>query len=69
MGKNTISNVIKAWIAGTPLENCGKKLSNHSMRKTAVKKVKAGNVLESSIIKITGNTSTSGLKSYDPGPE
>ena len=25
MGKNTISNIMKALIAGTPLENCGKK--------------------------------------------
>ena len=69
MGKNTISNVIKALIAGTPLENCWKKVTNHSRRKKEVKKVKAGNVLESSIIKVTGNTSTSGLKSYDPRPE
>ena len=43
MGKNTISNIMKALIAGTPLENCGKKLTNDSMRKTAVKKLKAAN--------------------------
>ena len=34
---------MKALIAGTPLENCGKKLTNDSMRKTAVKKLKAAN--------------------------
>ena len=69
MGKNTISNIMKALIAGTPLENCGKKLINHNMRKTAVKKVKAANVSESSIIKVTGHTTTRGLKNYDSGPE
>ena len=56
-------------IAGTPLENCGKKLTNHSMRKTVDKKLKAANVPESSIIKVTGHTSIRGLKSYDPGDQ
>ena len=37
------------------------------MRKTVVKKLKAANVPESSIIKVTGHTSTRELKSYDPG--
>ena len=69
IGKNTISNIMKALIAGTPSENCGKKLTNHSMRKTAVKKLKAASVPESSIIKVTGHTSTRRLKSYDPGDQ
>ena len=59
MGKNTISNIMKALIAGTPLENCEKKI-NHSMRKTAVKKQES---------KISGHTSTRGLKSYAPGDQ
>ena len=69
MGRNTISNIMKALIAGTPLENCGKKLTNPSMRKTVVKQLKAANVPESSIIKVIGCTSTRGLKSYDPGDQ
>ena len=60
---------MKVLIAGTPSENCGKKLTNHSMRKTAVKKLKAASVPESSIIKVTGHTSTRRLKSYDPGDQ
>ena len=68
-GKNTISNIMKALIAGTPLENCGKKLTNRSMRKIVVKKLKAAKVPESSIIKLTGHTSTRVLKSYDPGDQ
>ena len=39
------------------------------MRKTAVKKLKAANVPESSIIKVTGHTGTIVLKSYDPGDQ
>ena len=66
VGKNTISNIMKALIARTPLENCGKKLTNHNMRKTAVKEVKAANVSESSIIKVTGHATTRRLKNYDP---
>ena len=69
MGKNIISNIMKTLIAETPLENCGKKLTNHSIRKTAVKKLKAANVPESSIIKVTGHKSTGGLKSYDPADQ
>ena len=60
---------MKALIAGTQLENCRKKLTNYNMRKTAVKKVKAANVSESLIIKVTVHTTTRGLKNYDPGPE
>ena len=60
---------MKALRAGFPLENCGKKLKNDSMRKTAVKKLKAANVPESSIIKATGHRSTRRLKSYDPGDQ
>ena len=37
------------------------------MRKTLVKKLKAANVPESSIINVTCHTSTRKLKSYDPG--
>ena len=55
--------------AATPFKNCGKKLTNHSMRKTAVKKLKAANVPEFSIIKVTGHKGTRGLKRYDPGDQ
>ena len=60
---------MKALTAATTFENCRKKLTNHSMRKTTVKKLKATNVPKSSIIKITGHTSTRGLKRYDPGDQ
>ena len=69
MGKNTISGIMKALTAGTELSLSKKKFTNHSMRKTTVKKLKAANIPESSIIKVTGHSSTKGLSSYDPGDE
>ena len=69
MGKNTFSNIMKALIAGTPLENCGKKLTNHSVRKTVVKKLKAANVPDSSIIKSYWSYKYQRIKSYDPGDQ
>ena len=44
-------------------------ISNHSGRKTLVRKLKAAKITESSIIKVTGHTSTRGLRNYDPGDQ
>ena len=66
IGKNSISGMVKALTAGTALESCEKRLTNHSMRKTTVKKLKAANVPESSIVKVTGHTSTKGFKELRP---
>ena len=60
--RNTIGKFMKEIISGTPLEKSGKKLTNHSGRKTLVKKVKQANIPEESIIKVTGHTSTKGCK-------
>ena len=57
---------MKELIAGTEVEKLGKRLTNHSGRKTVVKKLKARNVPESSIIKVIGHSSVAGLQSYDP---
>ena len=46
-----------------------KRFTNHSGRKTVVKKLKASNVPESSIVKVTGHSSVAGLQSYDPEDE
>ena len=45
------------------------KVTNHSGRKTVVRKLKAAMIPESSIIKITGHTTVAGLRSYDPADE
>lgn len=58
---------MKALISDTSITE--KKLTNHSGRKTLVKKLKEANVPETSIIKVTGHTSTKGLSNYDPGDQ
>ena len=69
MGKNTISGFMKKIIKDTPLETSGKRLSNHSMRKFTVKKLKASNFSEESIVKVTGHKNGAGLRAYDEGDE
>ena len=46
---------MKKIIKGTPLETSGKRLANHSARKTVVKKLKAASFSEESIVKVTGH--------------
>ena len=68
MGKNTISSIMKNLVAGMEIDSL-KKITNHSGRKTLVKKLKAAKVPESSIIMVTGHKSKAELRSYDPGDE
>ena len=67
VGKNTISGFMKQIIKGTSAESNGKKISNHSGRKTCVKKLKRAQVPEESIIKVTGHKTAKGLRAYDEG--
>ena len=46
-----------------------KRITNHSGQKTLVKKLKSAQIPESSIIKITGLTSTRCLRNYEPGDQ
>ena len=69
MGKNKICTIMKQIIAGTELERCGKRLTNHSGRKTIVRKLKNAKIPESSIIKVTGHTTPAGLRNYDTADE
>ncbi|CAH3175722.1 unnamed protein product, partial [Porites lobata] len=65
MGKNTINNIMKTMKEDSPLKDVcpEKKLTNHSARKTVVKKLK------SSDKNITGHNSEQGLDDYDSGDE
>ena len=55
MGENTISKIMKS-IKESSQEMCpDKRLSNHSVRKTVVMKLKAKEVLKSEIITITAH--------------
>ena len=62
---------MKCMVANSPLSNQSstKKLTNHSARKTLVKKLKNNNVSKSEIIGITGHTNEAGLDAYDSGDE
>ena len=56
---------MKGLIAGTSVVSSGKKISNHSGRKTCITKLRDADIPDTSIIKITGHTTTKGLDSYD----
>ena len=63
------NNEIFEIVENTPIPPT-KRLTNHSGRKTVVKKLKkAAKIPETSIIKVTGHTNTRGLRSYDAGDE
>ena len=52
----------------SPLETW-KHITNHSARKTLVKRLKQNNVAKSEIISITGTSAEAGLDPYDSGDE
>ena len=45
-----------------------KRITNHSARKTVVKKLKSSRIPKCEIKNITGHTSAQGLDDYDSGP-
>lgn len=71
MGKNTIDNIMKKMKENSPLKVAcpEKKLTNHSARKTVVKKLKSSGVPKCEIKNITGHKSEQGLDDYDSGDE
>ena len=71
MGQHKIVSLMKCIVANSLLSNQSltKKLTNHSVRKTLVKKLKRNNVPKSEIIGITGHTNVAGLDVYDSGDE
>ena len=71
MGQNKIDTLMKCMVANSLLSNQSstKKLTNHSVRKTLVKKLKSNNVSKSEIIGISGHTNEAGLDAYDSGDE
>ena len=69
LGINSINNIMKNMVKKTPLALSGKKLTNHSARKTVVKKLKKARIQKSDIIGITGHSNEAGLDPYDSGDE
>ena len=67
MGIYSINSFMKSMAAQAEIE--GKKLTNHSARKTLVKKLKAANQPRSAIIGVTGHTNERSLADYEEGDE
>ena len=66
---NKINDMMKSVIKGTTLEDSLKTFSNHSARKTVVKKLKTAGLERSSIVKVTGHRNEKSLDDYDEGDE
>lgn len=68
LGVNSIDNIMRNMVkkAALPTE---KKLTNHSARKTVVKKLRKSGASRSDIIEITGHSNERGLDPYDSGDE
>ena len=71
MGKNTIDSIMKKMKLNSPLiDLCPDKgITNHSARKTVIKKLKSSGIPKCEIKNITGHTATQGLDGYDSGDE
>ncbi|KAK3732358.1 hypothetical protein QZH41_006621 [Actinostola sp. cb2023] len=67
MGVNTINLFMKNMASEAEID--GKRLTNHSARKTLVKKLKAANLPRSAIIGVTGHTNERSLADYEEGDE
>ena len=64
MGQYTINLIMKKMVEISPLASSTKRLTNHSARKTVVKKFKQNHIPKSEIIGITGHTTEAGLGAY-----
>ena len=69
MGVNKLNDMMRTIIEGTTLEDSWKTFSNHSARKTVVKKLKTAGLERSSIVKVTGHRNEKSLDDYDEGDE
>ena len=69
MGVNKINDMMNSIVEGTTLESSSKVFSNHSARKTVVKKLKTAGFERSSIVKVTGHRNEKSLNDYDEGDE
>ena len=64
-----INNLMKQMVLKSNMPNPSKKFTNHSARKSSIKKMKQAHVPRSEIIGITGHSTESGLDPYDSGDE
>ena len=66
---NSINSMMKDLTSNSTLQNSGKHLENHSVRKTLVKKLKQQQVPKSEVISITGHNLETGIVAYNSGDE
>ena len=69
LGVNAIDKIMKSLVKDTKLQNSSKGLTNHSTRKTLVKKLRSNIVQLSMIIRVTGHAQEQSLDDYDKGNE
>jgi len=69
LGVHSIDQMVKSIVTKTAVASTGIKLTNHSARKTLVKKLRAANVERQSIIQITGHASEQSLQDYAQAPQ
>ena len=68
-GIHSIDQMMKNIVKSNPVALSGKKLTNHSARKTLVKKLRTANVERQSIIQVTGHASEQSLQDNDEATE
>ena len=70
MGEHKIGNIMKVMAEKSGLSAAtGKKISNHSSRKTCVQKLKSAGVLRDKIMDVTGHRNIQSLNSYEGDDE
>jgi len=71
MGIHTINTMMKSMKINSPLSEASqnKKITNHSARKTTVRKLKSAGIPKCEIKNITGHSTEKGLDAYDSGNE
>ena len=71
MGVHTINNLLKSMKENSPLSQLipEKRITNHSARKTCVRKLRAAGVPKCEVKNVTGHSTEKGLDPYDSGNE
>ena len=64
VGVNTINNYMKSMANAAGLDGTGKRLTNHSVRKTTVRKLQKQGIPNSDIAAITGHRNVQSLQQY-----
>ena len=64
VGVNTINTFMQAIAKAGGLEHTGKRLTNHSVRKTTIKKLRRHGVTNTNIAAITGHRNEQSLQQY-----